>query len=128
MWVKRTATELLQEQRRKVRRRLRVATVFGFFVAALTLFFFGWQEAGVRGRIPVPVDEIVWRLPLSLTAGAIVGFLFFKFWGERSTMICPDCETTKYDDGICDCSCGGCFHKTEEMKHVTSHQDSSDKY
>ena len=48
----------------------------------------------------------------------ICSFVFYKWERKRPTMICPTCETTKYDDGISQCSCGGQFEMMEVMKHV----------
>jgi hypothetical protein len=38
--------------------------------------------------------------------------------GKRREVICPNCETTKYDDGIMGCSCGGQFEILSQMKWV----------
>ena len=118
MWIKRTEAELAEEQQRQRRRRLRAALLGGAFVLVLVTFFFGWREGGRRGRLTVPVRELLSRLPFAVTAGTVCSFILYKWERKRPTVICPKCETTKYDDGIMQCSCGGHFEPIETMKYV----------
>ena len=118
MWVKRTEAEVAEERRRHRRGRLRAAVLFGAFVLLVVMCLFGWQEAGRRGRVVVPVSELLSRLPFAVVAAIICSFLMYKWERKRPMMICPQCEATKYDDGVTDCSCGGHYELMEGMKHV----------
>lgn len=118
MWVKRTESEVAEERRQQRQSRLRAAALFGAFVTVVTTFFYGWAEAGRRGRITVPTGELLLRLRVSVVVGAVATWVFYKFERKRPIMICPKCEATKYDDNLAGCSCGGHFEKIEEMKYV----------
>ena len=118
MWIKRTEIEMTEEQQRRRRSHVRGAVIFGLFVATFTTVSFGWREAGDRHRLVVPTKEILHRLPGSIVFGAIAAVLIYKITGKRRIMICPKCETSKHDDGVLNCSCGGHFENIEEMKHV----------
>ena len=66
----------------------------------------------------VPRSQLVSRLPFGIFVAGLAAFLFFKWPRKPAAMICPKCETTKYDDGNIECACGGHFEKTVEMKYV----------
>jgi hypothetical protein len=57
----------------------------------------------------------VFFLP-TLVLVAIVYYLGKR--GRRREVICPKCDSTKYDDGLMHCSCGGEFDYLAEMKWV----------
>ncbi|MGA2556189.1 MAG: hypothetical protein ABSG04_07935 [Verrucomicrobiota bacterium] len=118
MWVKRTESELAEERRRRRRSRLRGSALCGLLVTTAGAFFYSWGEAGNRERSPVPLNELPTRLPGCLVFGVLAAALIYKFERKRPVMICPNCEATKYDDNLFQCSCGGRFEKLEEMKHV----------
>jgi hypothetical protein len=118
MWVKRTEFEIAEERRRQRRSRLRAAALFGVFVTLMTALTFGSREIEGRHRFTVPTSEILSRLPFSTVFGAVAAFAIYKFQRQRPTMICPECEATKHDDGISQCSCGGHFEMMESMKYV----------
>jgi len=118
MWVKRTELEIAEERRRQRRSRLRIAALVGVFITLMIPLMFGWKEIEGRHRFTVPADEILSRLPFSMIFGALVALAFYKCVRERPTMICSQCETTKHDDGISQCSCGGHFEMMEVMKYV----------
>ena len=118
MWVKRTEFEIAEERRRQRRSRLRAAALLGVFLTLMTALTFGSREIEGRHRFTVPTSEILSRLPLSIVFGAVAALAIYKFQRTRPTMICPQCEATKHDDGIRQCSCGGHFEKMEVMKYV----------
>ena len=116
MWVKRTEAEIAQEQRRQ--RRSRLWATAGVSGVILVICLFVSREAFRRGHVFVPADQLLSRLPFAILAGIISGFVFWKWERVRPTMICPDCEVTKYEDGVIDCPCGGHFEKMDMMKYV----------
>jgi|SRR5678815_689440 hypothetical protein len=118
MWVKRTKAEVAVERRRERRGDLWAAAAFGAFILLMVMCLFGWQEAARRGRVTVPLDELLSRLPLGVVAGIILSVVFYKRERKPPKMICPRCEATKYDDGVGQCPCGGRFEKMEAMKYV----------
>ena len=119
MWIKRTPSELAAEYRSQQRTRIKVAVVAALLVTVLVTFFFGWGDAARAGRITVPRTQLLSRLAVSVPAGVVFGFVCY--WIGRYTrrvMVCPQCETTKHDDGVTTCTCGGQFERMEAMKHV----------
>jgi len=118
MWVERTESEVAEARQRQRRDKLRAASVFGGFTTVLVTFFYGWGDAWAEGRVTVPADQFLYRLQLAVVCGAICTLFYYKFERKRAMMICPKCEVTKYDDKLTECSCGGHFHKFEDMKYV----------
>ena len=119
MWVKRTEAEIAQERRRQRRSRLWACALFGAFIMLMLTGLFGWQVAARRGRITVPANELLSRLPYATIAGILCGFVMYKWERKRlPIMICPKCEATKYADSLTQCSCGGQFEMMEVMKYV----------
>jgi len=116
MWVKRSPEEMEVVKRKKHSSRIRTAALCGLFVLALTSFCFGGFEAARRGRFIVPLDEILHRLPASLICALLAVFFYYKFERRKPTVVCPQCEATKFADGVFECSCGGRFEDMEEMK------------
>jgi len=118
MWVKRTEPEIAEERQRQRRRHFRQAVTFGAFVFVMLTCLFGWREAGRRGRVVVPVAEYSSRILFAVAGGVVAGLAFFKWNRQRRMMICPNCEATKYQDAVTECSCGGHFEMMEVMKYV----------
>ncbi len=51
----------------------------------------------------------------------MVGFIGTLMWynlERKPMMICPQCEASKYEDGVTQCPCGGHFEMMESMKFV----------
>jgi hypothetical protein len=119
MWVKRTEAEVADERRRRRRSRLWAAAAVGAFVMLMCTCLFGRRESDERGRVAVPLDELLSRLPFGIVAGIICSSVFYKWERNSPMMICPQCETTKYEDGVSRCSCGGHYEPMESMKHVS---------
>ena len=118
MWIKRTPAEIAEEQRRRRRTRLRGAAFFGAFAAIVVTFLFSGREASRRGLYTIPASEIFARVPGAMLFGLICSLVWFKWQRKRPMMICPKCETTKYEDDTFECSCGGRFENMDEMKYV----------
>jgi hypothetical protein len=116
MWVKRSPEEMEAVKCKNHFWRIRTAILFGLILVALTALCFGGFEGFRRGRVLVPFDEILQRLPLSLIFGAIGAFLFYKFDRRKPSVVCPQCEATKFRDGVFECACGGRFEDMDEMK------------
>ena len=120
MWVKRTEVEIAEERRRLQRSRLQSCIFVGVIFTTFPTFLFGWRESADRGRLAVPADEILTRLPLAMVFGVIAAFVAYKLEKRRPPiMICPQCEATKYMDNTNECSCGGRFERIDVMKHVS---------
>ena len=128
MWVRRTEEELAEQQRRQHRDRKRGAVLFGFFVLVIVTFVSGWLETSRRGRFVFPAPETLSRLPFAIVAAVVCGFLAYKFRFDREQLlvICPECETSKHEDGVDDCACGGHFEKYETMKYVAQSEHSDE--
>jgi hypothetical protein len=118
MWVKRTDAEVEEERKRERRSRRLGAVLGGIFVLLVVSVFFSRGEAAERGRVAVPVSELLSRLPFAIVAAVICAFLVYKSDDPRPRVVCPKCEATKYDDGVRDCACGGRFENMETMKYV----------
>ena len=118
MWLKRTPEKVADVKRKQRLERIRISVVVGLLMTLMISLLFGWGEAYYRGRIFVPLDEIVNRLPFSLLVGLIAGVVCFLPGPRKRTVVCPKCDTTKYVDGSLDCSCGGHFEDMDEMKWV----------
>jgi hypothetical protein len=117
MWVKRTEAEIAEERKRQRRGRLREAMLSGAFVLVTTCLFH-WGETDWRGRLIVPADELLSRLPFAAMSGIILAFVLYKCERRRPMMVCPKCESTKYEDGVNQCPCGGHFEMMESRKYV----------
>lgn len=117
MWVKRTEAEIAEERKRQRRGRLRAAMLFGAFVLVMVTCSYGGHS--YPHHLFVPANELTSRLPFAAMSGIICAFAFYKWGGrKRPMMICPQCETTKYEDGVNQCPCGGHFELMESMKFV----------
>jgi hypothetical protein len=86
----------------------------GVLVTALCTFAYGGR---VHSPGFVPLDQIASRVPSSIVLGAIVGIMTYWFaLRDDRKLICPKCGKIKFKDSILQCSCGGHFENTEEMK------------
>jgi len=50
--------------------------------------------------------------------GIIGTLVWYQCGRKRPMMICPQCEASKYEDGVDQCPCGGHFEMMESMKYV----------
>jgi len=129
MWVKRTEAELAEERKRQRRDHKRDAVLSGFVVLVFVTFVSGWLETYRRGRFIFPAPEPLSRLPFAIVIAVIFGFLMYKFkWDREQPLVnCPECETSKHEDGVDDCACGGHFEKYETMKYVAQSERSDEQ-
>jgi hypothetical protein len=103
----------LSEHQKKLSSRIRSAVFMGVVVSTITLFVHGM----FRGYGFVPIDQVPSRIPSSIVWGVIVGMMSYWFvLRSDRRCICPKCGKIKHQDNILQCSCGGHFEKTEEMK------------
>ena len=77
------------------------------------------------GSPSVPESQVLSRLPVSLLYGLVVGSAFYFISKRKNakinvTLVCPDCENVKRDDGILKCSCGGQYEDIKKMQWVDS--------
>lgn len=113
MWVKRTEAEIAEERKQQRRRRLRAAMLFGAFIFVTFTFYSGRRH----GRLLVHANEILSHLPFAVMVG-FIGTLMWYNLERKPMMICPQCEASKYEDGVTQCPCGGHFEMMESMKFV----------
>lgn len=118
MWVKRTDVEIAEERERRYRSKVRAAITVGLLVLVSGTCFFPSSIYLMEGRLLVPTSEYPSRLPFFLGLAIIIGVLWYYGTHTRPLMICPQCEITKYEDGVTNCACGGRFEKMETMKYV----------
>jgi hypothetical protein len=115
MWVKRTEAEIAEERKRQRCSRLRAAMLFGSFILVASTCLSGARR---RGHLLVPADELLSRLPFAVMVGIIGTLVWYQCGRKRPMMICPQCEASKYEDGVDQCPCGGHFEMMESMKYV----------
>ena len=118
-WKRRSPEEIAAVRRTRRRDRIKGAMILGVLVTLGTSLLFGWREAGERGRLLVPAQEILTRLPLPLVFGIVAALLsYISASHKKPTVVCPKCGTVEYSSAPAQCSCGGHFENIEEMEWV----------
>jgi len=116
-WKKRSPEEIAAVRRERKWDRVKGAILFGALVTVGTSLIFGWREAGDRGLLLVPAQEILTRLPMTMIFGVGAAFLYyFQLSRKKRTVVCPKCGTVKYAGASAQCPCGGHFENIEEME------------
>lgn len=116
MWVKRTPSEIQEVKRKQQQVRRRGALIVGLFAFVLLIFLFTGGEAAIKGKHIVPSHQLIHRLPEAFLGGLLSGVTAYMVQKKRRTMVCPKCESTKYEDANIQCPCGGRYELMEEMK------------
>jgi hypothetical protein len=121
MWVK----EVIRRKERIVRESQKKRLLWSILIAVIfTLgftFTYGGIGAAQRGTYFKPTYEIVQSLPTALITGIIFGLIFYFILLKNSeiiTLVCPQCEKIKENDGMLTCECGGHFEDIKTMKWV----------
>jgi ribosomal protein L37E len=119
MWVKRTEQEILEAKAKAGRHRIPSAVVVGFIFGLVVTFFRGGDWMFHNTSPFVSVEEFPGRLPFSIFAGISAGLACYFLANKRqTTVVCPECGKTKFQDSQPDCDCGGHFENIKTMKWV----------
>src|SRR4051812_46966055 len=92
------------------------------FVFMNAAFTYGRGRLGLSNF--VSLEDVLRRLPLAFVVTPIFTYFFSKILPKKAkTMICRDCETTKRDDSVSECSCGGRFEDLDTLKWVCNDRE-----
>lgn len=117
MWVKRSHEELEQTKRRK--KFGGIIFVFGFATlwSVIGIFKTGGWEMMETGRVFVPSEERLTRLPGLFLSGLVLGILCIVL-RPRPEVVCPKCGKIERKNRFTKCECGGYFEHLHEMKWI----------
>ncbi len=117
MWVKMNSDDIVaarqKEKKQDVIQILGLAVILTILTAAIC------DPKGYHPHVATLVEFaarfMILFIPIVIVCAIIVRF---TKRGKRRTVICAKCESTKYDDGVLTCSCGGQFESLARMKWV----------
>jgi hypothetical protein len=117
MWVKRPHEYVVQAKRRKKFGGIIFVLAFATFYSVLGMFKTSWWETVETGRVFVPSEERLSRLPNLFLSGVVISILCMLI-APKPQAVCPKCGKIKRKDRFTRCECGGYFENLKDMKWI----------
>ena len=128
MWIKINLDEQAAKEAKSAKKKLASAAIFSITLGAVLTIVFTFtypRLASIQngGAFLVPKDEILAHLASALFIGILIGtgtFLLCVYTKKttKKTLVCPQCDKVKSDDGVYSCICGGHFENIFSMKWI----------
>jgi hypothetical protein len=117
MWVKRSHEDLVRAERRRKFGGVIFVLAFAAFFSIFGMFKTTWWETVETGRVLVPSEERLSRLPNLFLSGVIIGILCMLI-APKPEVVCPKCGKIERKGRFTRCQCGGYYENLRDMKWI----------